>query len=56
MRAVEPHLGKGDVGAKWKGLPVIQDGEVFWLDDDVPHMRYWQKHGAAADRAGITLP
>jgi hypothetical protein len=47
--AVEPHLGKGDVGAKWEELLVIQDGAVFWLDDDVPHMRYWQRHGAAAD-------
>lgn len=46
--AVEPHLGKGDVGAKWEELLVIQDGAVFWLDDDSPHMRYWQRHGAGA--------
>jgi len=46
--AVEPHLGKGDVGAKWEELLAIQDGEVFWLDDDNPHMRYWRRHGAAA--------
>jgi hypothetical protein len=44
--AVEPHLGKGDVGAKWEELLVIQDGAVFWLDDDNPHMRYWHGHGA----------
>jgi hypothetical protein len=43
--AVEPHLGKGDVGAKWEELLVIQDGEVFWLDEDVPHVRYWRAHG-----------
>jgi hypothetical protein len=42
--AVEPHLGKGDVGAKWEELLVVQDGEVFWLDDDNPHMRYWRRH------------
>ncbi len=40
--AVEPHLGKGDVGAKWEELLVIQNGEVFWLDDETPHMRYWR--------------
>lgn len=42
--AVEPHLGRGDIGAKWEELLVIQDGEVFWLDDDNPHMRYWRAH------------
>lgn len=40
--AVEPHLGKDGVGAKWEELLVVQDGEVFWLDDDTPHMRYWK--------------
>ena len=43
--AVEPHLGKGEVGAKWEELLVVQDGRVFWLDDDNPHMRYWRGHG-----------
>lgn len=52
--AVEPHLGKGDVGAKWEELLVVQDGEVFWLDDDNPHMRYWRAHkaGFLPDPAG----
>lgn len=49
--AVEPHLGKGAVGAKWEELLVIQDGQVFWLDDDVPHMRYWRSHGGGAAQA-----
>ena len=44
--AVEPHLGKGEVGAKWEELLVVQDGAVFWLDDDTPHLRYWRRHGA----------
>jgi hypothetical protein len=44
--AVEPHLGKDGIGAKWEELLVIQDGEVFWLDDDSPHIRYWRAHGA----------
>jgi len=43
--AVEPHLGKGGVGAKWEELLLIQDGEVRWLDDDVPHVRRWKANG-----------
>jgi Metallopeptidase family M24 len=45
--AVEPHVGRGALGAKWEELLVIQDGEVFWLDDDSPHTRYWRSHGLA---------
>jgi len=45
--AVEPHMGRGALGAKWEELLVIQDGAVFWLDDDSPHMRYWRSHGVA---------
>ena len=48
--AVEPHLGRGEIGAKWEELLVIQDGAVFWLDDDNPHMRYWRAHGVAGAR------
>lgn len=46
--AVEPHLGKSGIGAKWEELLLIQDGEVRWLDDDNPHMRYWQRHDGGA--------
>lgn len=46
--AVEPHVGVGAVGAKWEELLVIQDGAVFWLDDDTPHTRYWRRHAVAA--------
>jgi hypothetical protein len=42
--AVEPHFGKGDIGAKWEELLVIQNGDVYWLDDDTPHIRYWRSH------------
>jgi hypothetical protein len=48
--AAEPHLGKDDVGAQWEELLVVQDGAVFWLDDDVPHMRYWRKR----ENEGVT--
>lgn len=43
--AVEPHLGFRDVGAKWEELLVITEDDAFWLDDDVPHVRRWQKRG-----------
>ena len=36
--AVEPHLGIGDVGVKWEEILVIQGDEVFWLDDNPPHV------------------
>lgn len=39
--AVEPHLGDGDVGAKFEELLVVTDDDVFWLDDDLPHVRRW---------------
>jgi Xaa-Pro aminopeptidase len=38
---IEPHAGKGAVGAKWEEILVIQDGHARWLDDDVPHVRQW---------------
>ncbi|MGI8664164.1 MAG: M24 family metallopeptidase [Acidimicrobiales bacterium] len=37
--AVEPHLGRGDVGVKWEELLVIEGADAYWLDDDVPHLR-----------------
>ncbi|HVF74580.1 MAG TPA: M24 family metallopeptidase [Acidimicrobiales bacterium] len=39
--AVEPHLGTGDVAAKFEELLVVTDDDVFWLDDDLPHVRRW---------------
>ncbi|MBA3287173.1 MAG: aminopeptidase P family protein [Acidimicrobiia bacterium] len=36
--AVEPHLGRGDVGVKWEELLVIDENDAYWLDDDVPHL------------------
>lgn len=42
--AVEPHIGKGDIGAKWEELLVVTEETAFWLDDDLPHVRYWAEH------------
>lgn len=40
--AVEPHLGRDGVGLKFEELLVVpEDGESYWLDDDVPHVRRW---------------
>ena len=37
--AVEPHLGAGEVGAKFEELLVITEEDAYWLDDEVPHVR-----------------
>jgi Xaa-Pro aminopeptidase len=42
--AVEPHLGFRGVGAKFEELLVVtDDGDAFWLDDEVPHVRRWHQ-------------
>jgi len=47
--AVEPHLGFRGVGAKWEELLVVHaDGDIAWLDDDLPHHRRWRERGVAA--------
>ena len=45
-------MGSWSVGAKWGELLVIQDGEVFWLDDETPHTRYWRSQAVAATTNG----
>jgi Xaa-Pro aminopeptidase len=40
--AVEPHLGKGPIGAKWEELLVVTADDAYWLDDDLPHVRRWR--------------
>lgn len=40
--AFEPHIAKGEVGAKWEELLVVDDTRAFWLDDDLPHVRSWK--------------
>lgn len=43
--AVEPHIGLGDVGAKWEELLVVTEDDAYWLDDDVPQVRRWKQRG-----------
>jgi len=41
--AVEPHLARGDVGAKFEELLVVTEDDAFWLDDSLPHVRAWAR-------------
>lgn len=37
--AIEPHVRKDGVGAKWEEILVVSDADARWLDDDLPHVR-----------------
>lgn len=40
--AVEPHLGKDGVGAKFEEILVITEDDAYWLDEGgLPHHRAW---------------
>lgn len=58
--AVEPHLGFRGVGAKFEELLVVtQDGDAYWLDDDLPHVHRWADrglHGAELTGTGAGFP
>lgn len=47
--AVEPHIGFHDVGVKFEEILVVPaNGDAYWLDDDLPHVRRWQPTAAAS--------
>jgi Xaa-Pro aminopeptidase len=48
--AVEPHIGHQGVGVKWEELLVVTEGDAFWLDDDLPHVRRWKSSPPPAPR------
>lgn len=54
--AVEPHLGIDDVGAKFEELLVVTEDDVFWLDDDLPHVRPGSKTRTAATATDPSNP
>ncbi len=31
---------------KWEELLVVTADDAYWLDDDLPQMRYWEQHRA----------
>ena len=46
--AVEPHIGFRDVGVKFEEILVVTgSGGAYWLDNDLPHVRRWQRAAAA---------
>lgn len=46
---VEPHAGRGAVGAKWEEILVIEGEKARWLDDGPPHVRQWSQIAAGSD-------
>jgi Xaa-Pro aminopeptidase len=36
--AVEPHIGRDGLGAKWEEMLAITRSTAFWIDDDPPHV------------------
>ena len=39
--AVEPHLAKDGVGAKFEEILIVDENGARWLDNDLPHHRRW---------------
>jgi len=39
--AVEPHFAKDGVGTKFEEILVISENGAEWLDNDLPHTRFW---------------
>lgn len=42
--AVEPHIGKGNIGVKFEELLVVTSRDAYWLDDDLPHVNFWKQN------------
>jgi hypothetical protein len=45
--AVEPHLARLGVGAKFEEILVVTQDDAYWLSDDVPHVRRQLARSAA---------
>ena len=41
--AIEPHISKGEIGAKFEEIMVVTDDKAYWLDDNLPHVEFWIK-------------
>ncbi|MFZ2030427.1 MAG: M24 family metallopeptidase [Vitreimonas sp.] len=52
---IEPHAGKGAVGAKWEEILVIEGGRARWLDEETPHVRQWRLAEAQRDYGPAAL-
>ena len=46
--AVEPHIAKDGIGAKFEEILVITEDDAFWLDETgLPHHAFWRTRQAA---------
>lgn len=45
--AVEPHIGFRGVGVKWEELLVVTETDAYFLDDDLPHVKRFERLRAA---------
>ncbi|WP_246838953.1 M24 family metallopeptidase [Leptospira yasudae] len=60
--AVEPHIGKiysgadaeESFGVKWEEILVVSDSDAYWLDEDLPHVRFWEE-GTSKSKSKVTL-
>jgi Xaa-Pro aminopeptidase len=43
--AIEPHVAKGALGAKFEEILVVTEREAYYLDEDLPHHRRWAAAG-----------
>jgi Xaa-Pro aminopeptidase len=43
--AVEPHIGRDGVGAKFEEILVVTEDDAYWLDDATPHTQRWAVAG-----------
>lgn len=53
---VEPHAGRGLVGAKWEEILVIEGEKARWLDERPPHVRQWSQISAGTDYRPASVP
>jgi Xaa-Pro aminopeptidase len=54
--AVEPHLGKDGVGAKFEEILVITETGAHWLDDGgLPHHRAWSSNSSVGAASAATV-
>lgn len=44
--AVEPHFARDGIGVKFEELLVVTESDVFWLDDELPHVQRWKRSAA----------
>lgn len=50
--AFEPHIARGDIGAKWEEMLVVEERRAYWLDDDLPHVHRWERPSEPPRAAG----